>query len=70
MLQSHIIDVDGRVVGIAVRLDLGYRFIATDIRLEQLDASLWPTLEDVQRVAVDSIQPRPSVALQVFGRQP
>lgn len=37
MIQSHIIEVDGVFVGAAVRLDTGYRFVATDFRLEQLD---------------------------------
>jgi hypothetical protein len=51
MLQSHVIDIDGAFVGAAVRLDKGYRFIATDIKLDELDGSIWPTLADVQRVA-------------------
>ena len=51
MLQSHVIDVDGAFVGAAIRLDRGYRFIATDMRLEALDGSIWPTLEDVKRLA-------------------
>ena len=51
MLQSHIIDVDGVFVGTAIRLDRGYRFVATDFRLEELDSSVWPTLEDVRRLA-------------------
>jgi hypothetical protein len=51
MLQSHIIEVDGAFVGAAVRTDRGYRFVATDFRLEELDASIWPTLDDVRRVA-------------------
>jgi hypothetical protein len=51
MLQSHIIDIDGTFVGIAIRLDRGYRFVAIDIRLEELDSTIWPTLADVQRLA-------------------
>jgi hypothetical protein len=51
MLQSHVIDVDGAFVGAAVRLDKGYRFVATDIKLDDLDGSVWPTLADVQRLA-------------------
>ncbi|MCW3475731.1 hypothetical protein [Limobrevibacterium gyesilva] len=51
MLQSHVIDVDGVFVGAAVRLHNGYRFVAVDLRLEDIDGSLWPTREDVQRVA-------------------
>jgi hypothetical protein len=51
MLQSHVIVVDGVFVGAAVRLDSGYRFIATDIRMDDLDGTMWPTLADVQRLA-------------------
>lgn len=51
MLQSHIIDIDGVFVGAAIRLDRGYRFIATNMRLEELDQTTWPTLADVQRLA-------------------
>ncbi|MEA2790954.1 MAG: hypothetical protein QOG73_3360 [Acetobacteraceae bacterium] len=51
MLQSHIIDIDGAFVGAAVRLDVGYRFVATDLKLDELDGSIWPTLADVQRLA-------------------
>ncbi len=51
MLQSHIVDVDGVFVGAAIRIDRGYRFVATDFRLEELDSSVWPTLDDVRRVA-------------------
>jgi hypothetical protein len=51
MLQSHVIDIDGRFVGAAVRLDRGYRFIAVDFRLEDLDGTIWPSLADVQRLA-------------------
>ena len=51
MLQSHIIDIDGVFVGAAIRVDRGYRFVAIDFRMEELDASVWPTLPDVQRVA-------------------
>ena len=51
MLQSHVIDVDANFVGAAVRLDKCYRFIATDMKLDDLDGSIWPTLADVQRLA-------------------
>ena len=51
MLQSHIITIDGVFVGVAVRLDRGFRFVATDIRMDDLDGSLWPSLEHVQRLA-------------------
>lgn len=51
MLQSHVIAVDGTFVGAAVRTDKGYRFVATDFRVEELDGSTWPSLADVTRLA-------------------
>jgi hypothetical protein len=51
MLQSHVIEIDGAFVGAAVRLDTGYRFIATDVRLEPLDGTTLPSLADVRRLA-------------------
>lgn len=51
MLQSHVIDIDGAFVGAAMRLDTGYRFIATDMKLDDLDGSVWPTLADIHRLA-------------------
>ncbi len=51
MLQSHVIDVEGTFVGAAVRSDTGYRCIAIDMKLNELDGSIWPTLADVQRLA-------------------
>jgi len=51
VLQSHPIQVDGVFIGAAIRSDDKYRFVATDVRLEPLDESMWPSLEDVQRVA-------------------
>jgi hypothetical protein len=50
MLQSHVITVDGNFVGAAIRLDRGYRFVATDIRMYELDETIWPTLADVERL--------------------
>jgi hypothetical protein len=56
MLQSHIIEIDGVFVGAAIRIDRGYRFVATDFRLEELDSSIWPALADVHRVARRALQ--------------
>ncbi len=51
MLQSHVIEIDGAFVGAAVRLDTGYHFVATDIRMEELDGTTWPSLADVRHGA-------------------
>lgn len=51
MLKSHVIEVDGAFVGAAVLLSDGYRFVAADLRVEEIDGSLWPSLQDARRVA-------------------
>jgi hypothetical protein len=51
MLQSHVIEIDGAFVGAAVRLDIGYRFVATDHRLDELHGTTWPSLADLRRLA-------------------
>ncbi len=51
MLQSHIIDINGNFVGAAVRLDTGYRFVALNLRVEELDGTTWPNLDTVRRLA-------------------
>ncbi len=55
MKQSHVIDVDGNFVGAAVRQDQGFRFVAVDIRLDELDGSVLPTLADVQRACRQAV---------------
>jgi hypothetical protein len=51
MLQSHVIDIDGRFVGVALRLDRGFRFIAVDPRVEDLGEIIWPRIDDIYRMA-------------------
>ena len=48
MLRSHVVDVDGKFVGSAVRQSDGYRFVAVDVRLDELDGQVWPTPADVR----------------------
>ncbi len=74
MLKSHVIDVDGAFVGAAISLDTGYRFIATDIRMEELDGTTWPSLSDVKRLATSLCRtgrfppaPRPATAPSVVA---
>lgn len=50
MFQSHVIDVGGIFVGVAIAGSEGFRFVAVDPRLTDLDASVWPSLADVRRV--------------------
>jgi hypothetical protein len=51
MLQSHVIEIDGVFVGAAARLDAGYRFIATDFRLDELNGTISPSLAEIRRLA-------------------
>ena len=48
MIQSHAIDIDGRFVGAAVRSDDGFRFVALDIRLDEMDGRVWPTVAEMR----------------------
>ncbi len=51
MIRSHVIEVNGTFVGAAVQQASGYRFVAVDLRVEELDGSVWPTLADTTRLA-------------------
>ena len=51
MLKSYIVEAHGVFVGAAVALERGFRFVATHPRTRTLDGSVWPTLEDLRRVA-------------------
>jgi hypothetical protein len=51
MLKSHVIDIDGRFVGVAIRLDRGFRFVAVDPCVEDLGEVMWPAIEDIRRMA-------------------
>ena len=51
MLQSHVIEVEGTFVGAAVRQGAGFRFVAIDGRVGQLDGAVSASLADTQRKA-------------------
>ena len=51
MLQSRPIEVDGVFLGAAVEHELGVRFIAVDVRVTEMDQSVWPTLDYAYRSA-------------------
>jgi len=48
MWHSVQIEVDGSLVGAAVRQQNGVRFIATDVRVAELDQTLWPATADAR----------------------
>jgi hypothetical protein len=45
MRHSRPIEVDGVFLGVAVEHNLGVRFIAVDVRVNEMDQSIWPTQE-------------------------
>lgn len=49
MSDSRAIDIDGTFVGSAVRLPDGFRFDALDVRLDELDGMMWPSLPELHR---------------------
>ncbi len=51
MRQSHPIEVDGVFLGAAVEHELGVRFIAVDVRVTDMDQSIWPSRDYAYRSA-------------------
>lgn len=51
MLRSHVVEVNGAFVGAVVPLHAGFRFVAADVRVEELDGSFWPSLDIARSVA-------------------
>ena len=51
MRQSYPIEVDGVFLGAAVEHELGVRFIAVDVRVTEMDQSIWPSRDYAQRSA-------------------
>jgi hypothetical protein len=49
MLESRVIEQNGVFVGAAVRLDRGYRFVAVNGWLAEMDGTLWPDLDELRR---------------------
>lgn len=57
MIRSHVVEIDGTFVGAAVPQHDGHlRFIAIDIRLDDLNGSVWPSLADIRRVAARALR--------------
>jgi hypothetical protein len=51
MRQSCPIEVDGVFLGAAVEHELGVRFIAVDVRVGDMDQSIWPNRDYAFRSA-------------------
>ncbi len=56
MWQSVSIQVDGSLVGAAIPQSNGVRFIATDIRVAEMDQTLWPATADVRQAAEQMVR--------------
>ena len=54
MSGAHIVQVDGNFVGAAMRDAAGFRFVALDVRLDELDGKVWPSFPEL-RWQVESI---------------
>lgn len=44
MSLSTPVQIDGALIGAAVRQEKGFRFIATDVRAGEMDQTVWPTV--------------------------
>lgn len=51
MIDSHVIEVAGTFAGAAVSTAEGFRFVAVDPRVRELNGRQWRTLRDVRRAA-------------------
>ena len=45
MRQSRPIEVDGVFLGAAIEHELGVRFVAVDVRVTEMDQSIWPSVD-------------------------
>lgn len=49
MIQSHVVEIDGTFVGAAISTAKGIRFRAVHLMVEDLDDSVWPSLDELRR---------------------
>ena len=49
MIQSHVVEIDGTFVGAAISTTTGIQFHAVHLMVEELDDSVWPSLDDLRR---------------------
>jgi hypothetical protein len=47
MTGARIVQVQGNFVGAAMRHPDGYRFVALDVRLDELDGKVWATFPEL-----------------------
>jgi hypothetical protein len=52
MMSSHfLVEANHRIVGLAVRVRGGFRFVASDQRFRALDGKVYPKLRTIDRLA-------------------
>jgi hypothetical protein len=51
---SKVVQVAGNFVGAAIPQRDGYRFVALDVQLDELDGRVWPTLPDLHADVTDA----------------
>ena len=51
MLQSNVIEVGGTFVGAAITTNTGFRFRAVHVKVKELDASTWRSLDELNKAA-------------------
>ncbi len=49
MNGSHIVQIQGNFVGAAMLVPDGFRFVALDARLDDLDGEVWRTFPELHR---------------------
>jgi hypothetical protein len=49
--RSQPIEVDGVFLGAAIEHELGVRFVAVDVRVTEMDQSIWPSVDYAYRSA-------------------
>ena len=49
--RSRRIEVDGVFLGAAIEHKLGVQFVAVDVRVTEMDQSIWPTIDYAYRSA-------------------
>jgi len=60
MDEGIVIENDGRVVGVAVRVHGGFMFFSTDPDLKVLEATVFPRVEMVTRQVAEIVQAKRS----------
>jgi hypothetical protein len=58
MDQAIVIEIDGRIVGVAVRVRGGFMFFSTDPHLNELEATIFRRAEAITQRVAEIVQSR------------